>query len=521
MAKIVNKYPVGIQTFEEIREKNYLYVDKTKYIVDFREKGMKYVFLSRPRRFGKSLFASTLQAYFEGRKELFEGLAIADYEKEWVKHPVLHFDLSGAKHMGIEQLERYLADMLEEQETKWGYKTHLIDANLRLIELVKRAYNQTGKNVVVIIDEYDAPLLDVVHEKENLQPLHRIIQNFYSPLKMLDPYLEFTFIIGITKFPQSSIFSGLNNLDNISMFNQYSAICGISKTELTTQMKPDIEAMGEALNMTYEECLKELTQFYDGYHFSENSEDIFNPFSLIKALNAGKIASYWFGSGTPSFLLKLLDKYHVNLSTLESQETVLSSFDQSTEEMTDALPLLYQSGYLTIKKYEPMFQEYTLGIPNKEVRDGLLNSLIPHYVNPRRSDNNAFLLGFCKAVYRNDIEAALEHMRTYMATIPYDLENHSEKHYQTIFYLMFSFLNIYIRTEVKSAIGRADAVMHMPDTIYVFELKVDKSADEALAQIDEKGYMLPYHAEGKRLVKIGISFDSTQRTIRDWKIKEE
>ena len=376
MAKIVNKYPVGIQTFEEIREKGYLYIDKTKYIVDFREKGMKYVFLSRPRRFGKSLFASTLQAYFEGRKELFEGLAIADYEKDWVKHPVLHFDLSGAKHMGIEQLERYLADMLEEQETKWGYKTHLIDANLRLIELVKRAYNQTGKNVVVIIDEYDAPLLDVVHEKENLQPLHRIMQNFYSPLKMLDPYLEFTFITGITKFPQSSIFSGLNNLDNISMFNQYSAICGISKTELTTQMKPDIEAMGEALNMTYEECLKELTQFYDGYHFSENSEDIFNPFSLIKALNAGKIASYWFGSGTPSFLLKLLDKYHVNLSTLESQETVLSSFDQSTEEMTDALPLLYQSGYLTIKKYEPMFQEYTLGIPNKEVRDGLLNSLI-------------------------------------------------------------------------------------------------------------------------------------------------
>ena len=521
MAKIVNKYPVGIQTFEEIREKNYLYVDKTKYIVDFREKGMKYVFLSRPRRFGKSLFASTLQAYFEGRKELFEGLAIADYEKDWVKHPVFHFDLSGAKHMSIEQLERYLADMLEEQETIWGYKTHQVDANLRLKDLVKKAYEKTGEKAVVIIDEYNAPLLDVVHEKENLQPLRRIMQNFYSPLKMLDPYLEFTFITGITKFSQLSIFSELNNLDNISLFDQYSAICGISKTELITQMKPDIEAMGEALNMTYEECLAELTQFYDGYHFSKNSEDIFNPFSLVKALNARDIAPYWFGSGTPSFLLKLLDKYHVNLSTLESQEAVLSSFDQSTEEMTDALPLLYQSGYLTIKKYEPMFQEYTLGIPNKEVRNGLLNSLIPHYVNPRRSDNNAFLLGFCKAVYRNDIEAALEHMRTYMATIPYDLENHSEKHYQTIFYLMFSFLNIYIRTEVKSAIGRADAVMHMPDTIYVFELKVDKSAEEALAQIDEKGYMLPYHSEGKRLVKIDISFDSTQRTIRDWKIKEE
>ena len=521
MAKIVNKYPVGIQTFEEIREKNYLYIDKTQYIAEFREKGMKFIFLSRPRRFGKSLFASTLQAYFEGRKELFEGLAIADYEKDWVKHPVLHFDLSGAKHMGVEQLERYLADMLEEQEAHWGYKTHQVDANLRLKDLVKKTYEQTGEKVVVIIDEYDAPLLDVVHEKENLQQLRRIMQNFYSPLKMLDPYLEFCFITGITKFSQLSIFSELNNLDNISMFDQYSAICGISMTELTTQMKLDVEALGEALGMTYEECLKELTRFYDGYHFSKKSEDVFNPFSLVKALNACDIAPYWFGSGTPSFLLKLLDKYHVNLASLEGQEAVLNSFDQSTEEMTDALPLLYQSGYLTIKKYDPMFREYTLGIPNKEVRDGLLNSLIPHYVNPRRSDNDAFLLGFCKAVYRNDIEAALEHMRTYMATIPYDLENHSEKHYQTIFYLMFSFLNIYIRTEVKSAIGRADAVMHMPDTIYVFELKVDKSAEEALAQIDEKGYMLPYHAEGKRLVKVGISFDSTQRTISDWKIKEE
>ena len=521
MAKIANFYPVGIQTFSKIREANYLYVDKTKYIVDFREKKMKYIFLSRPRRFGKSLFASTLQAYFEGRKELFEGLAIADYEKEWIKHPVLHFDLSGAKHMSVEQLERYLADMLEEQETRWGYKTHQVDANLRLKDLVKKAYEQTSEKVVVIIDEYDAPLLDVVHEKENLQLLRRIMQNFYSPLKKLDPYLEFTFITGITKFSQFSIFSELNNLDNISLYDQYSAICGISKTELATQIKPDVEALGEALGMTYEECLAELTRFYDGYHFSKNSEDVFNPFSLVKALNARDIAPYWFGSGTPSFLLKLLDKYHVNLSTLESQETVLSSFDQSTEEMTDALPLLYQSGYLTIKKYDPMFQEYTLGIPNREVRNGLLNSLIPHYVNPRRSDNDAFLLGFCKAVYRNDIEAALEHMRTYMATIPYGLENHSEKHYQTIFYLMFSFLNIYIRTEVKSAIGRADAVMHMPDTIYVFELKVDKSAEEALTQIDEKGYMLPYHSEGKRLVKIGISFDSTQRTISEWKIKED
>ncbi len=521
MVKIVNKYPVGIQTFANIREDGYLYVDKTKYIVDFLVKGMKYVFLSRPRRFGKSLFASTLQAYFEGRKELFEGLAIAEYEKEWIKHPVLHFDMSGAKHFDKEQLKHYLDLQLTPYEELYGRNEREIYPNDRLDGIVKRAYKQTGQKVVVIIDEYDAPLLDVVHERENLSALRLIMQNFYSPLKKLDPYLKFTFITGITKFSQLSIFSELNNLENISMLDQYSAICGISLTELTTVMRPDVEALGKALGMTYEECLAELRNYYDGYHFSKNPEDVFNPFSLIKAMNGQDISSYWFGSGTPTFLLKQLDKFHVNLATLESQEAVLSSFDLSPEEMTDPLPLLYQSGYLTIKKYNPAFKEYTLGIPNKEVRDGLLNSMMPHYVNPRRTDNDAFLLGFCKAVYRGDIEAALEHMRTYMATIPYDLENHTEKHFQTIFYLMFSFLNIYIRTEVKSAIGRADAVMYMPDTVYVFELKVDKSADEALQQIDDKGYMLPYHAEGKRLVKIGISFDSKQRTISEWKIREE
>ena len=521
MTEIVNRYPVGIQTFSNLREGNYLYVDKTKYIVDFRSKGMKYIFLSRPRRFGKSLFASTLQAYFEGRKELFEGLAIADYEKEWTTHPVLHFDMSGAKHFNEQELKDYLDYILLPYEKLYGEGKGENTPNTRLIGLVTRAYKQTGQKAVVIIDEYDAPLLDVVHEEDNLQQLRRIMQNFYSPLKMLDPYLEFTFITGITKFSQLSIFSELNNLDNISMLDQYSAICGISLTELTTVMRPDVEGLGRALGLGYGECLDQLRQYYDGYHFSEHSEDVFNPFSLIKALNAQKVGSYWFGSGTPTFLLKQLEKFHVDLTSLERQDVVLSSFDLSPEEMTDALPLLYQSGYLTIKNYDPLFQQYTLGIPNKEVRDGLLNSLVPRYVNPRRTDNDAFLLGFCKAVYRGDIEDALEHMRTYMATIPYDLENHTEKHFQTIFYLMFSFLNIYIRTEVKSAVGRADAVMHMPDTVYVFELKVDKSADEALQQIDDKGYMLPYHKEGKRLVKIGISFDSKKRTLAEWKIKEE
>ena len=377
MAKIVNKYPVGIQTFEKIREKDYLYIDKTQYIVDFREKQMSYVFLSRPRRFGKSLFASTLQAYFEGRKELFEGLAIANYEKDWVKHPVFHFDLSGAKHMDVEQLERYLADMLEEQETIWGYKTHQVDANLRLKDLVKKAYEQTGEMAVVIIDEYDAPLLDVVHEKENLQPLRHIMQNFYSPLKMLDPYLEFTFITGITKFSQLSIFSELNNLDNISMFDQYSAICGISKTELTTQMKPDVTALGEALGMTYEECLAELTRFYDGYHFSEKSEDIFNPFSLVKALNAGKIAPYWF---TDLDIHKTVNEYLCNFDVAKNYN--IGDLPEIPFGEADIVSFLYQFGILSIKKYNPIIGVYTIGVPNDDIRKGISDSLYSRWQAP-------------------------------------------------------------------------------------------------------------------------------------------
>ena len=377
MAKIVNKYPVGIQTFEKIREKDYLYIDKTQYIVDFREKQMSYVFLSRPRRFGKSRFASTLQAYFEGRKELFEGLAIANYEKDWVKHPVFHFDLSGAKHMDVEQLERYLADMLEEQETIWGYKTHQVDANLRLKNLVKKAYEQTGEKAVVIIDEYDAPLLDVVHEKENLQPLRRIMQNFYSPLKMLDPYLEFTFITGITKFSQLSIFSELNNLDNISMFDQYSAICGISKTELTTQMKPDVAALGEALGITYEECLAELTRFYDGYHFSEKSEDIFNPFSLVKALNAGKIAPYWF---TDLDIHKTVNKYLCNFDVAKNYN--IGDLPEIPFGEADIVSFLYQFGILSIKKYNPIIGVYTIGVPNDDIRKGISDSSFSRWQAP-------------------------------------------------------------------------------------------------------------------------------------------
>ena len=520
MTEIVNKYPVGIQTFEKIREGNYLYVDKTKYIVDFLTKGMTYVFLSRPRRFGKSLFASTLQAYFEGRKELFEGLAIADYEKEWVKHPVLHFDMSGAKHFDAEALKHYLDLQLIPYEELYGKNENEIYPNERLDGIVKRANKQTGQKVVVIIDEYDAPLLDVVHEKDNLAQLRLIMQNFYSPLKKLDPYLEFTFITGITKFSQLSIFSELNNLDNISMFDQYSAICGISKTELTTVMKPDVEGLGKALGMTYEECLEELRKYYDGYHFSKNSEDVFNPFSLVRAMNGQAIESYWFGSGTPSYLIKSLQKYHVNVMDIEKKGCNVDDFDVSPEQMTSALPLLYQSGYLTIKKYKPLTKSYQLGYPNREVKIGMLKSLAPNYLSPVSIDNNGLVADFVEMLYDGDLEGAMVRLKAYLASISNRLSNKNERDFQTVFYLIFNLMGAFILVEEDSAIGRADAVVHTPDAVYVFELKYDGSAEEAIRQIDDKGYLIPYSADGKRLYKIGVNYDSQQRTIGDWMVKE-
>ena len=520
MAEMVNCYPVGIQTFEKIRTGHYLYVDKTKYIVDFRKKQMSYVFLSRPRRFGKSLFASTLQAYFEGRKDLFEGLAIAQYETEWTKHPVFHFDMSGAKHFDEQELLGYIDFLLLSYEKIYGVGEKEDTPNKRLMGLVERAYQQTGEKAVVIIDEYDAPLLDVVHERENLSSLRRIMQNFYSPLKKLDPFLAFTFITGITKFSQLSIFSELNNLENISMFDQYSAICGISLTELTTVMHPDVEALGKALGMTYDECLKQLTAYYDGYHFSDNSEDVFNPFSLIRAMNGQKIDSFWFGLGTPTYLIKSLQKYHVNVTDIEQKGVSVDDFDVSPEQMTSALPLLYQSGYLTIKRYNPLTKSYILAYPNQEVKIGMLRSLAPNYLSPVSVNNNGLVIRFVEHLYDDDLQGAMVSLKAYLSSISNRLSNKNERDFQTVFYLIFNLMGAYIRVEEDSAIGRADAVVYMPTATYVFELKYDGSAEEALQQIDNKEYLLPYSADGKRLIKVGVNYDSNLRTIGDWIIQE-
>ena len=518
--KQARRYPVGIQTFSEIRERNYLYIDKTQYLVDFIDKGYKYIFLSRPRRFGKSLFASMIHAYYEGRKDLFNGLAMGEYEKEWVKHPVLHFDMSGAKHMDIKQLEGYLDYLLLPYEKQFGTEENKDkEPNIRFANIVKAAYEQTGQKVALIIDEYDAPLLDVVHEDQNLAALRRVMQNFYSPIKMLDPYLEFVFLTGITKFAQLSIFSELNNLFNISMYDQYSAICGISSEELHTQMLPDVEMLADRLHLSTDDTFALLKKKYDGYHFSENSEDVYNPFSLIKALASQKIGDYWFESGTPTYIIKLLQKYNVGLRDLTGQDASVSDFDVSPENMTTALPLLYQSGYLTIKHYDPMINLYTLGYPNEEVRTGMVRSLAANYLIPAEGTNSSFVIKFVKAVVADDMELALTLMRAYLAGVSYRLSNKTERDVQTIFYLVFSLIGGFINVEEESSHGRADVVITLPSVVYVMELKFDGSADAALRQIDEKGYLIPYTADGKRLVKVGVNYSSEERTITEWRIE--
>ena len=520
-------YPVGIQDFEKLRTNGCVYVDKTDLIYNLSRK--YYVFLSRPRRFGKSLLSSTLKYYFQGRKDLFEGLAIEKLEQEWAQYPVLHFDLSTAKNRDLPGIRSELDSQLRPYETQCGIQAEAGKLpGQRLTVLIKHLHEQTGKKTVVIIDEYDAPMLDVLHDDERIAEVRKIMQEFYAPLKACDADLRFVFITGITKFSQLSIFSVINNLNNVTMLPEYSAICGITEEELYTVFEEDIAMLAEEYECTPEEMRRKLKERYDGYHFSGRSADIYNPFSLLKAFDRKELNDYWFESGTPTYLIRQMQRFKTDILSLDNVSATSPDFDQPTEGMTDALPLLFQSGYLTIKNYNKALNQYTLGIPNNEVRVGLTANLLPLYTYPSTYRSSSFAMQFHEAIYYEDLEKAMIAMRAYLAGIPYpeggkeilqDMEK-CEYYYETIFYLMFSFMNRHVQTQVKTSRGRADMVMYTAKTIYVFELKINKSAEEALAQIDEKGYMIPYTADGRKLVKCGISFSTETRTIEDWKIKE-
>ena len=514
--KQLKRLPVGIQTYEKIVEGEYLYVDKTKYIWNMVHLG-SYVFLSRPRRFGKSLLISTLQAYFEGRRELFSDTYIGSVEKEWTEYPVLRFDMSMGKHMEREQLERYIGNRLAEYESRYGILNPATDNNDRFTELIQAAYRQTGKKVVILIDEYDAPLLDVVHEETMLPILRNVMRNFYSPLKDSDPYLQFVFLTGITKFSQLSIFSELNNLKNISMLPDYAAVCGITEEEMLSQMSDYVDDFAAYRHISREETIAQLKHQYDGYHFTWPSPGIFNPYSLLNAFQDHQFTNYWFASGTPTYLIEMLRKFGTLPTDISAMEGGADDFDAPTEGMTTIMPLLYQSGYVTIKDYDETFRSYTLGIPNNEVRIGLTKALVPSYVMPNTLIVNNTARNIARYLTKDDIDGALSLLQTFLGTVPYCNDANTEGHYQQVLYIIFTLVSDYFAdVEIHTPTGRVDIALQTKTTLYLFELKLNKSAEAAMKQINLKDYAKKFALCGLPIVKVGISFDPEKRTIAEW-----
>ena len=511
-------YPIGIQTFSEIVKNDYHYIDKTAYVYRMTHSAGKYFFLSRPRRFGKSLLVSTLESYFEGRKDLFEDLAIDSLEKEWTSYPVIHLDMSGGKHNDEAQLKGYLDFILRENERKYGVTCNEAEPNVRLNSLINALYEKTGRQVVVLIDEYDAPLLDVAHDESRLNALRLIMRNFYSPLKKCERMMRFVFLTGITKFSQLSIFSELNNITNISMRREYAGICGITKDELLTEMSDDIDNLAKKLSLTRESTIQKLTDNYDGYHFCWPSPDVFNPYSLINCFDENTFGAYWFGSGTPTFLIEMMRKFNFMPSQMDNLTAKDSSFDAPTERMQSIIPLLYQSGYVTIKDYDAELDLYRLDIPNKEIRVGLYDSLLPNYMETATDEGRVVIAHMSAFINRGNIDGALELLQTFLETVPYCDNTKYEGHYQQMMYIVFALLTDYrIRVEQRTAKGRTDITLETKDHIFVIELKFEHTAEEALQQINAKRYAEAFALSGKQIVKVGVGFDvEKERNITNW-----
>ena len=523
------RYPIGIQTFERLRRDGYVYVDKTDLVWKLANTGT-YAFLSRPRRFGKSLLTTTLKSYFEGKRELFEGLKIMQLENEWQQYPVLHVDLSTAKGQdGPDRLRDRLNSMMSDISKDFGIA---LDADkftpgAKFNSIIKSAYEHTGKQVVVLIDEYDAPLLEVLHEDTNLGSMRKVMQEFFQTLKASEAMIRFCFITGITKFSQLSIFSTLNNITNISMDPRYATICGITDKEMHNNLDEGVVLLADTYRCSKEEMYDKLRTYYDGYHFAKNSEGVYNPFSLLSAMMKEELDYYWFSSGTPLFLIEQMKRFKTDITSLDRIEALSTAFDQPTENMQDALPLLYQSGYLTIKDYEFASNTYTLSIPNQEVRVGFAQNLIYAYSNIRANDVQiGFALKFWRALQAKDLDLAMSELKAFLAGIPY-VEGFKEKlkdvptregFYEYTLYLIFSMLNTFVRTQVKCHGGDIDMVVFMPDTTYVIEFKVKDTAETALRQIEEKGYAKPYQTEGRAVVKVGVSFDTDSWTVKEYLI---
>ncbi|MBQ4387945.1 MAG: ATP-binding protein [Prevotella sp.] len=526
------KYPVGVQSFEKLRKEGYLYVDKTPLIYKMITEGCPY-FLSRPRRFGKSLLVSTLAAVFEGRRELFEAfttkdgieqpqLFIATTDWEWEKYPVLRFDFSSGDLSTIEQLDTLIDETLKGYEQEYGITPDVADPNIRIVNLLRTMHKQTGRRAVVLADEYDSFILHSLGDDEKVMQARQRFQDVFGPLKAEDDHLQFVFITGISKFSQMGIFSKLNNLENISMQINYEQICGISEEELTTQLRPDIELLAQTRGETYDETLAELKRMYDGYHFSERMTDMYNPFSMVKALKSGQIKKYWFDSATPSALIDMLRQMPpLEISDVDGVTCESDAFDQSFDSYKAPLPVLYQSGYLTIRNYIKEDDIFILGFPNSEVRTGFAGSLYRYVTNTTADNRERSALTVAYKAFRrtNDLPAFIEAIKAFFASIPYQWEkdNKNEHYYHALLYTLLTSFGADVRAEEPTAKGQSDLTLLMPRGIYVMEIKYDHTAQEALDQISRKGYADKYALDGRPVTKVGISFSSEERNITEWK----
>ena len=516
MAKTIRrKFPIGIQSFKSLRQDNYLYVDKTALVYELANSGKPF-FLSRPRRFGKSLLLSTLEAYFRGQKELFKGLAIEELEEEWLTYPVLHLDLNARKYSTSQDLDAILNQYLESWEKLYGTEKQDRAPEERFMYQIQRAAELTGHPVVVLVDEYDKPLLQSLQDKELHQAYKETLKAFYGVLKSADQYLKFYLLTGVTKFGQVSVFSDLNQLKDISMDPHYNTLCGLTWQEIADNFQPELQLLGERNDLSPDEVRETMTRQYDGYHFMYGEEGIFNPFSVLNVLSDATFDDYWFKTGTPTFLIELLKKTDYDLRNLEGIQLDVNSFADYRADASRPIPVIYQSGYLTIKGYDKRFRLYTLGFPNDEVKYGFLNFITPFYSSVPAKDSAFYIGKFVNELESGDVNAFTTRLRAFFAGIPYELKDKTERHYQVIFYLVFRLMGQFTEAEVRNCKGRADAVVKTPDYIYVFEFKLEGTAEEALAQIDDKGYLIPYTTDGKQLVKVGANFSAKERNLEKW-----
>ena len=508
-------YPIGIQNFESLRQDGYFYIDKTALMYQMVKTG-RYYFLSRPRRFGKSLLISTLEAYFQGKKELFTGLAVEKLEKDWIKYPILHLDLNIEKYDTPESLDKILNDNLEYWESQYGTRPSETSFSLRFAGIIQRACEKTGQRVVILVDEYDKPMLQAIGNEELQKQFRNTLKPFYGALKTKDGYIKFALLTGVTKFGKVSVFSDLNNLDDISMWNEYVEICGVSEREIHENLEAELHEFAAARGITYDKLCEDLRECYDGYHFTHNSIGMYNPFSLLNAFKRKEFGSYWFETGTPTYLVKLLKKHHYDLERMAHEETDVQVLNSIDSESTNPIPVIYQSGYLTIKGYDEEFGVYHLGFPNKEVEEGFIRFLVPFYTNVSKVETPFEVQNFVREIRSGDYDSFFRRLQSFFADTTYEVIREQELHYENVLFIVFKLVGFYTQVEYKTNNGRVDLVLKTDKFIYIMEFKLDGTAEEALQQINDKQYALPFAADGRKLLKIGINFSAKTRNIEKW-----